>query len=222
MTNTTKVRRYVATINVPGYMPESDESNVFSSARDAWEYLAGERERAENDACDETCEDGPACRWGYTHDLSDTYACLLALSAETVDVAALDSSMVNANRLGTVYGETPGYHGSHDLGIAYSVTEESVTVGVRFEHDDMPYETDDRETLEQINSGVLDVLVMTVVEMCPHCGEWSGPIDSLCNVVGQAGTLVGCVVTDPAEISDDYLRQTWRDLVMEHVSPKGE
>ena len=100
--------RYVATINTPGYLPMDDDPPVFDCIADAWEYLADERRRAEEDlACDETCEEGPTCQWGYTHDLSDTYTTLL----EQAKLATL----------GTEYGDTPGYHGSHDLGMAYSV-----------------------------------------------------------------------------------------------------
>jgi hypothetical protein len=37
---------YVATINVPGYLPMDDDPPVFDTAREAWEYLYEEHERA--------------------------------------------------------------------------------------------------------------------------------------------------------------------------------
>jgi hypothetical protein len=96
--------RYLATINTPGYLPMSDEPAVFDTVREAWDYLAAEREASEDYACDEECEDGPACRWGFTHDYTDTVRDLYAMTL-----------------VGTVVADTPGYHGSHDLGVAYSV-----------------------------------------------------------------------------------------------------
>lgn len=42
--------RYVATINTPDYMPWDDDPPVFDTANEAWEYLASERERAEDSA----------------------------------------------------------------------------------------------------------------------------------------------------------------------------
>lgn len=41
--------KYVASVNVPGYLPESD-SVVFDTPEEAWEYLIGERERDEDTA----------------------------------------------------------------------------------------------------------------------------------------------------------------------------
>lgn len=40
------ITRYVATINVPGYLPMDDDPPVFDSAREAWQYLVGEVDRA--------------------------------------------------------------------------------------------------------------------------------------------------------------------------------
>lgn len=100
---------YVATVNVPGYSPMSDEPAVFRTAEEAWSYLASERERAE----DESAE----CAADY----SRTLGALRALASEALSIAELDSCVINAERCGYVYGQTPGYDGDHDLGLAYSV-----------------------------------------------------------------------------------------------------
>lgn len=88
--------KFIATVNVPGYLPMDDDPPVFDTAHAAWEYLAHERERAEDWAVD----DGP-----FTGDYS-----------KTVD------DLLKANGTGVIYGSTPGYHGDHDLGLAYCVT----------------------------------------------------------------------------------------------------
>jgi hypothetical protein len=88
--------RYVATINVPGYLPMDDDPPMFDSPRDAWQYLVGEVERSWDD-----------------YPFDDNGACLSAHSA----MHNLDQS-----ETGTVYAPTPGYEGDHDLGLAYSVT----------------------------------------------------------------------------------------------------
>lgn len=90
--------RYVATINVPGYMPMDDESPVFESTRDAWEYLASERERDEEDAMD----------------AADVTADEGGLTSTVGELRAMTGT-------GTVYGSTPGSDSEHDLGLAYSV-----------------------------------------------------------------------------------------------------
>lgn len=84
---------FVATINVPGYLPMDDGPAVFESADDAWIYLANERVHA---------EDG------------------LDIPQQTETVAEL-FDMSRSGGAGTVYGVTPGYEGSHDLGLAYNV-----------------------------------------------------------------------------------------------------
>lgn len=88
--------KYVATINVPGYMPIADPA-VFDTAKGAWNYLADERRFEEDSVEDNSIED------------SDTL--------ETLRAYAEDGPSV----IGTVYGPTPGYKGDHDLGMAYNV-----------------------------------------------------------------------------------------------------
>ena len=89
---------YLATMNTPGYLPWDDDPPVFDTASDAWAYLADERRSQEETVATD----------------DSTYS-------ETVDTLdAHASAFMGPN---TVYGDTPGYEGNHDLGIAYSVTE---------------------------------------------------------------------------------------------------
>lgn len=103
--------KYLATVNIPGYLPQDDEPPTFDTAREAWEYLADERER------DELPDD--------LNHLSRTWRELYALgmlddpehTQRWIAVLGLDP-----DGTGTIYGPTPGYDGQHDLGLAYSVT----------------------------------------------------------------------------------------------------
>src|SRR5688500_5165288 len=88
--------RYLATMNTPGFLPWDDDRHLFDTAAGAWEYLIGRRNEAWN-ADDEA--QGPD--WAM-HNMG---------------------GMAIGERCGTVYGSTPGYDGSHDLGIAYTVTK---------------------------------------------------------------------------------------------------
>jgi hypothetical protein len=92
---------YVAVVSTPGYLPES-EPVEFDTAAEAWAYLAEERKRAEDENPDWSDHD---CPFPQDCDYSDTYAELLGMGDE----------------VGSVSGETPGYEGDHDLGLAYSV-----------------------------------------------------------------------------------------------------
>lgn len=83
---------YVATINTPGYLPVDDDPPTFEMIKDAWEWLATEREHQ----CEMAeCQHGD-CRHAIT-------------------------AMLNQDRCGSVHAHTPGYDGDHDLGLAYSV-----------------------------------------------------------------------------------------------------
>lgn len=97
---------YVATINVPGYLPMDDEPPTFDTAREAWEYLWEERKRAEDEAASLGTEE-----YSYT---------VAELERWTV---APQAGFPFADWTGCVYGFTPGYDGSHDLGLAYCVSE---------------------------------------------------------------------------------------------------
>jgi hypothetical protein len=97
---------YVATTNVPGYLPMDDEPATFEDAREAWAYLAEERQRDE----DNVEGDG----YSATHNTMES----LGNGTLNPNDAGLDFDYT-----GTVYGDTPGYDGDHDLGLAYCVTE---------------------------------------------------------------------------------------------------
>jgi hypothetical protein len=101
----TRYVKYLATINTPGYLPQDDDPPVFDTAAEAWAYLADERERDEDDSADDSAAD-----WPYT-----------ATLAELHDAAGHNNPPSMGE--GTIYGSTPGYDGSHDLGLAYSVSE---------------------------------------------------------------------------------------------------
>ena len=91
---------YVAIVNVPGYLAELDPFYSHDAA-ECWTYLADEREAWECEYPEEN--DG---------EFSDTLSDLRRLARY---------ARHGVNRCGLVYGDTPGYDGSHDLGLAYSV-----------------------------------------------------------------------------------------------------
>jgi hypothetical protein len=95
--------RYIATMNTPGYLPQSDDAPpVFDTPAAAWEYLASERRTAED--ADETEYEDDEGEYSDVVDELDTY--------ENADHGP-----------DTVHGYTPGRAGDRDLGIAYSVTQ---------------------------------------------------------------------------------------------------
>ena len=97
---------FLAIVNTPGYMPWSDEPPpAFSTAQEAWAYLADERQQQEDN-----CEDD---------DYSDTYEVLANLARGVYDGPTTPEA--GGDGQGVVYGDTPGYDGEHDLGIVYSV-----------------------------------------------------------------------------------------------------
>lgn len=102
------VTRYAATISTPGYMPDDiDGPAVFDTPREAWGYLCEERGRdLDNAAMADDCEDH-ACPWASHFDYTDDEAYRIMLGADAGS--------------GDIYGATPGYHGTHDLGRVYSV-----------------------------------------------------------------------------------------------------
>lgn len=88
---------YAATINVPGYLPMEDDPPVFDDPKDAWEYLADERERGFDGIEDQMTDED---LWHY----------LVAQAEEPT-----------GDGTGAAYGPTPGYKGDHDLVLVYSV-----------------------------------------------------------------------------------------------------
>lgn len=89
---------FLATVNVPGYLPMSDERHVFHDAASAWQYLVAERMRGEDNA-----DDDESCEYSDTVNLME------------------DLAIIGCMR-GAVHGATPGSDSEHDLGLTYSVT----------------------------------------------------------------------------------------------------
>lgn len=113
---------YVATINVPGYLPMDDDPAVFDTAAEAWWHLYHERCDSERDAERETgrcegCGEYPT-DWQDHDDDTETGSELGKRARHAASGLVTDSEAC-----ATVYGPTPGYDGSHDIGIAYSVSE---------------------------------------------------------------------------------------------------
>lgn len=107
--------RFIATINVPGYLPMSDEVDGFDTAREAWQFLADERTRGEDDAYDDGDDEG----YSATKNILETLGTGTSSGTQSdYENAGLDP----VSGAGTVYGPTPGYDGEHDLGLAYTVT----------------------------------------------------------------------------------------------------
>lgn len=97
--------QFTTCINIPGYLPMDDDPPVFDTARDAWEYLADERKRAEEDF------EGD----GYSATVNQLEQ--RAQGNHDPEFGTIDE----VTGVGTIYGATPGYEGDHDLGFAYSV-----------------------------------------------------------------------------------------------------
>ena len=115
---------YVATVNVPGYLPMDDDPPVFDTAEEAWWHLYHERCYAEGEVeCDLCNGESTHGVSGDCDDDSET-GTALAKSARW----AGSGLVCDFEAVGTVYGPTPGYRGDHDLGLAYSVsqTEEEI------------------------------------------------------------------------------------------------
>jgi hypothetical protein len=91
---------YVATINVPGYLPMTVELTTFATAAEAWDYLVRERE--------------------YSEDMVE-YDETVPGSDEYTDTVAKLQEMVRLDSPGRIYGDTPDSDSPHDLGLVYSV-----------------------------------------------------------------------------------------------------
>jgi hypothetical protein len=98
---------FVATMNTPGYLPWDDEPPIFDDVSEAWDYLLDRRRDQEDDDEDAL---------GY----SETLNLLERVVEGSMD--ALADAGLDFDGTGTIYGDTPGYGGDHDLGLAYSVT----------------------------------------------------------------------------------------------------
>lgn len=110
------VTLYVATINVPGYLPMDDDPPTFETPGEAWQYLRDEHAMGWNDV------EVPG---GLDDMLPEPY---LSQYRDTDDALrrhvrwASDGMVCDFEAVGTVYGPTPGHRGEHDLGLAYSVS----------------------------------------------------------------------------------------------------
>ncbi|MEU8133258.1 hypothetical protein [Streptodolium elevatio] len=106
---------YVATINVPGYLPMDDEPAIFETPAEAWEYLAEERKRAEDEA---------VYSWDDVnqYEYTDTVAELAWLAAHPSEFGSRTADWpTDPDGTGCVHGDTPGRDTSYDLGLIYSV-----------------------------------------------------------------------------------------------------
>lgn len=141
--------KFVATINTPGYLPEGDEPAVFDTAAAAWDYLADERKRAEDD-----CPEWPSDNVG---DYSETRINLAAIAAwlSAGKPGNVHPACINADGTGVMYGLTPGYEGNHDQGKAYSVS-----LVIDCEHD---------QTREKVTCGACGR------SWCDRCNPTHGP-----------------------------------------------
>lgn len=97
---------FAAIINTPGYLSEQDEPPVFDTAREAWEYLANEREEAEDAAAD--------------YDPNEEYTDTARQLRTAAGFGTAAAEMTYPDGTGVIYGDTPGGR-MHDLGVAYSV-----------------------------------------------------------------------------------------------------
>lgn len=110
--------RYVATINTPGYLPDTDmPPPTFDTAKEAWEYLATERERAEDEA---EYPDGSPLEFEY----SDDVMVLHYLGREEHEPGNPHEDVcIDPDGTGSYAAATPGREeDEHDLGLVYSVT----------------------------------------------------------------------------------------------------
>jgi hypothetical protein len=112
------MNHFMAYINTPGYLPDN-EAAVFDTAQEAWDFLATERAKHEDEAepfearspeYSETCEKlsdlSEDRRWSAPGAVRDLF---------------LGSYHLTTDGTGSITGPTPGYQGSHDLGLAYTV-----------------------------------------------------------------------------------------------------
>lgn len=108
---------YVATINVPGYLPMDDEPPTFETAQEAWQYLRDEHAMGWNDV-EVPGDPDDMLPEPFFSQYRDVDRALMVRASER-----LGELICDFERVGTIYGPTPGYEGEHDLGLAYSVSE---------------------------------------------------------------------------------------------------
>jgi hypothetical protein len=109
----TDLTRYVATINVPGYLPMSNDEYRFETPEGAWAFLADERDSA----LSESDDDGEEVTHMWLRRLAGDPEYARRFTPDLGTWAMVDSRTL----CGSVTGPTPGSDGKHDLGLAYSV-----------------------------------------------------------------------------------------------------
>jgi hypothetical protein len=103
---------FLATVNMPGYLPMDDDPPVFETAAEAWAWLADQRERDEDSAADDD-----------TGEYSETLGSLRYAAGTEVQYGNPHEDWpMSPDGTGVIYGATPGYDGTHDLGLAYHVS----------------------------------------------------------------------------------------------------
>jgi hypothetical protein len=110
---------FLATVNVPGYLPMDDDPPVFDTAAQAWASHANGREGWEDDFPD----------WPFEGigEYTETVEALRYAAGPDVEYGnPCEDWPLNADGTGVIYGDTPGYDGRHDLGLAYCVTATTV------------------------------------------------------------------------------------------------
>lgn len=116
---------FMATVNVPGYLPEDDDPPVFDTPQEAWGWLADERESAE----DLDYEYDPADPDAFEY--SEIVLALRHLSANPTDHDVFEgvTGWLDDSGGGVLYSHSPGRRYSNtDLGLAYIVTLIAVAV----------------------------------------------------------------------------------------------
>lgn len=102
---------FTAIVNTPGYLPNTEDVPEFDTIGEAWEYLAGERREAEDEAMEMERDYGR----GYS-EVVNRLECAAERVLEYIDLG------LDPDYTGTITGPTPEERIA-DLGIAYTVTE---------------------------------------------------------------------------------------------------
>lgn len=112
---------FVATINIPGYLPDDTDPPTFETAREAWEYLTEERQRYE--------EDLPEPEWSDTANDLMAAAHSNAWDGERFIAEVWD---IDRNGEGFIWGASsdPERDSAYDLGYVYSVTKAELESGI--------------------------------------------------------------------------------------------
>lgn len=109
--------KYLATTNVPGYLPMDDDPPTFDTAREAWAYLADERIRDEDMGFDAVDAEPDPEDGGY----SSLVNTMESIGNGTLSFEEHDFVGIASTGEGTLWGPScPPL--MHDLGLNYTVT----------------------------------------------------------------------------------------------------